>query len=459
VHANNKAARSALEREVHRFQAGNRHDRQKRKKVQRAAQGAVREETTAGAQSAPTAGRPSAVTSSNSERGATSSSEDAAAPASLRGSSQVAVAATAPNWEARWPGPVPEATDDPWAGPDEDPALNRDTSLDALRDGAETGEGGPTGDAETTAERDAEPSRRKKRKRGKPSAQSIATSLLLPAVRAKWHAEVAAFGGRREAPPRPYCPTDYAEAYALTADERRAIPKASIRHPNTEIGKLVTRVLGAFAALEPWRDEIACLPVDIAKIDRIPTYVRALSHSDAQLAPTLEMMVPEFLAPGETMVLTRQQVVQRLLQLALAARSVLHSQVKALIILGRIPPGALAGLAGGNGYYNTAKDVLSLIELLRTAVGCGATANISEEELERYTVRAYKLIEASALTSPSGVGMTRTLAKQERSRAYTLLWAAYREAQRALTCIFWDEADVGVVLPTLVVGAGRKPGR
>lgn len=96
------------------------------------------------------------------------------------------------------------------------------------------------------------------------------------------------------------------------------------------------------------------------------------------------MEVPNFLVPGETMVLTRQQVVQRLLQCKLTARGCLHSEVTSLFKLGRLPPGALSNLTGGNGHYNTAKDVLALIELLRTAIGLGAASNIPEEELERY---------------------------------------------------------------------------
>lgn len=448
------AARVALEREVHRFQTANRHGRLKRK-PQRVTKAGSPEEKASSTQPKDAAGRTSAVTSSKSKNQAASPLEDAAAPASLRGSSQAPFQARAdsqvetgePHWAARWQGPTPGASYDP---------------LDSTEH-QETGSGSETETApderDTAAESDAAPSRRKKRKQRKSSADSIANSVLLPVVRAKWQTEVAAFGGRREAPLRPYCPTDYAEAFELTADERRAIPKERIRHPNTKIGKLVTRVLGAFAALEPWLDELTALPVDVEKIVRIPTYIRSLSHADAQLAPAVEMLMPEFLAPGETMMLTRQEVVQRLLQLALTARRCLLSQVKSMIALGRITPGVVGGLTGGNGHYNTAKDVLSLIELVRRAVGCGATSGIPEDDLERYTLLAYKLIETSSLTAPNGGRAARTLAKQERSRAYTLLWLAYREAQRALTFIFWDMADVGIILPTLVVGAGRKPKR
>lgn len=470
------AARAVLERDLHRFQAASRHDRLKRKKAQRG--GTARAETTVDEQPTARTGRTRAVTSSKSRNGVQSSqgvqsfdstpARENAAPDPLeieaplsRRPGRTQYDPTEPDWAARWQGPAPAADSGPLDESQPDMGLADAAPPDSSQGEVTTDDEASSNDAGATTQTqaDAAPSRRKQRKQRKPSANSAATRLLLPAVRAKWQAEVAAFGGRREPPPREDCPTDYREAYDLTAEERRAIPKERIRHPNAKVGKLVQCALAAALRLEPWRDEMACLPVDLAKIDRLRSYIRAVSHADAELAMTLEVEVPDVLVPGETMVLTRQQIVQRMLQRALAARGCLHSEVKALIKLGRIPPGALSNLAGGNGHYNTAKDVLALIELLRTAVGSGAASNIPEDQLERYTLLAYKLIEASSLNTTNRGGAARAQALEERSRAYTLLWLAYRQALRALTYIFWDECEVSVVLPSLVVGAGRKPGR
>jgi hypothetical protein len=211
----------------------------------------------------------------------------------------------------------------------------------------------------------------------------------------------------------------------------------------------VARALAVCPLLEEWRSQMVFLPVKLWLIDLMPTLARALSHADARLAMALEVSNPDLNAPGETRALTRRELMQRMLQVALVERARLHSEVRNWITLGRLPTGALSNLKGGRGYSNVAHDVLSLIELRRAALTSGAASSISEEDVRRCALLAYGLIETSART-PNGIDAVRAAALEERSRAFTLLWLAYNEAERALTFIFWNYGKQRVVLPALV---------
>lgn len=91
-----------------------------------------------------------------------------------------------------------------------------------------------------------------------PSAKTLETRRLLSVIAAEWNERVAAFGfPKRVAPPKPYCPTDFAEAYVLTADERRVLPKEQIRQLNAKAGPLVARGLAAAYVFDEWRDAMA----------------------------------------------------------------------------------------------------------------------------------------------------------------------------------------------------------
>jgi hypothetical protein len=280
---------------------------------------------------------------------------------------------------------------------------------------------------------------------------------VLSVIASEWNERVAAFGfPKREAPPKPYCPTDFAEAYALTADERRALPKEQIRQLNVKAGPLVARGLAAAHVFDEWRDAMAQLPVDLRRVDQVGTYARAFSHADVLACTSFEVVLPDFVEPGETIVLTPRQRLQRLVELTRAARTRLTSEARAWMDLGAIPVGALKNLKGGSGQYNAGIDVLALVEVLRSAAARGANVRLTELDLERCAALAYTLMEATSRQSTKRGGEARALALEERARALTLLWLSFCEGRHALTHIFGARLAVNVVLPTLAAGVGRK---
>ncbi len=103
-----------------------------------------------------------------------------------------------------------------------------------------------------------------------------------------------------------------------------------------------------------------------------------------------------------------------------------------------------------------AVELLALLEVRLRAIAAGAHSNIAADEIRNYNTLAGTLIDTSAKAAAKGITTARDLAIEERARAYTLLWLAYREAQHALRFIFRDQLAVKAVLPTLLVGRGRK---
>lgn len=437
------AARLALERELFRVQPVSRHDRSKRKKARRSGQSvtakaATPTETGLAVQLEPTAGRPGTVAKARRAKRLQQSESEASSPMSRRGASGSASLEEA-DWAARW----------------QEPAEGDDIPADAASD-VTFGDAVPqsdAGEAAATGETPSDGKRargRKRRSQRKPSPNSVAKRLLLPVVAAEWDGEVAAFTERgMTPPPLPYRPADFREAFKLTAEQRRAIPKDQIRHLNAKATQCVDRALGVCDLLEAWRPRMASLPVKLALIDHIPTLARALSHADVEVAWAFDVTYPDFISPSETMVLTRRELLQRLLRFSLVGRARLISEIRNLITLERVPTGALSNLKGGKGYSNVAHDVLALIELRRAAVASGAHSNISEEDIQRCNLAAHGLMETSART-PNGIDAERARALEERSRAFTLLWLAYSEAERAFAFIFWHHGKQRVVLPSLV---------
>lgn len=447
-------ARLALERDLHRFQAASRHGRVQRtaKRAKAGGHAPAPSESLPRTQPASAADRTRSVTLSKSVQPSRSSPDDEG-PTSLRG--------TATDF-----GPRSLDVGSVDAGFVDEPAAWNGASWDTATRNAATGDAvagetiEPSDGDGTVLQEDFTASTPKRRKRRKALGRGFETQLTLSVIEERFAAELAAFvarGGVLPAPPPlPYRPTHHVEAFALTADERWAIPKGEILRPIGKVGKMVAEALAAVPLLDRMRAHIAALPVAFERVERIATYARSLSHSDALLAAALEVTLPAFASPGETTALTRTQRLQRLTALGLAARGRLYGELQGLIKLGYLPAGALSGLKGGRGHSNVAVDLLALLELRLRAIAAGAHSNIAAADIRNYNTVAGTLIDTSAKAAAKGITTARDLAIEERARAYTLLWLAYREAQHALKFIFRDQLAVKLVLPTLLVGRGRK---
>lgn len=312
---------------------------------------------------------------------------------------------------------------------------------------------------EPTAAAGRRPTHKRSAKRGRSSRRAPKSKALkqrlLHAVMTAWEAELAARPPSGELPPLPYRPTDYAEAHAVTAVERAAIPARDVRKANVNAAKVVALALAVVPVLDQLRPALARLPAGVSMIDRIDTLARSFSYSDALARGALDPTSTDPWEPGSKRVLTPRQRLRNLLGRTIEARRSLNSEVRNLILQGKLPQVAVEGLKGGAGYYSAARDVLTLVTVLRDApAAVRAASSVGDAQLEQYTQLAYELTNAHAHMSP--LSETKLLAWDNRARAFTFLWHAYREAQRALTYILWDILKVTDVLPTLMVGVGRK---
>lgn len=279
----------------------------------------------------------------------------------------------------------------------------------------------------------------------------------LMAVTAAWEAEVAALPPRGHLPPLAYRPTDYAEAYALTAADRAALSPDAVRNANVNAGKVLGLVATLVPMLDRLRSAFALLPVDVMLIDRIDTFLRSFAYSDAVARGALDPASADPWEPGSTRVLTPKQRLRSLFRRTVEARRSLNSDVRNLIIQGKVPKDARKNLKGGVGYYNAGRDVMTLITLLRDASPeVRAASSMTDEVLDHYAKVAYDFIHLSALIAERSEN--KLLAWDDRARAFTLLWNAYSQARRAVTHIVWDVMNVNDVLPSLMVGVGRKKG-
>lgn len=404
--SSSNAARLALERDIHRLVVVSRQERSVRKKRE-----------TRGAGASPSPG-------------------DGAAPTAEHATAEFATSENATSEDASL-----EQLENDTA-----PTESATPAIDAASEGATLAD-----DTSAVEGQAAKGGAKKKRRRPtRPSANSVATRLLLPVLAAEWEERVAAFKARGNVPPMPYRPPHFGEAFALTADERRALTKDQIRHLNSSAQKVASRALASVAFLDRWRDAIAQLPVNLRLIDLIDTLARALSHADVLLAATFDVALPEFIDSGEALALTQQERLQLLLRLTRDARRGLLSEVKRLIDRSLVPRGVLSGLKGGAGHYNAGIDLLALVHILESAVASGTHVTFTPQELQDHAITAYTLIDTTARVSARRGGAARAAALEERSRAFTLLWLAHREAYWALASIFKDRLDVNVVLPSLV---------
>lgn len=305
------------------------------------------------------------------------------------------------------------------------------------------------------------PARRRRFLLNRAGLQKQARALPSAAEAAAWVREFDARPARAASPPPlPYRPTDFGEAFVLTAAKRAALTKKQVRRANVNSGNVVARVLAVVPFLDQWREAIWRVPVDHEAIDQLDTLARAFGHSDVDAATTTERAKPIDAAPHDKRVRTPKERLRELLALSIERRRVLRSDVRNLIVQKALQAEAVAKLAGGSGYSEVGNDILMLVTLIRDgSPEVRALSTQNDAALDAASQLAYDLLETAARTSPKRRGAAQTLAYEDRARAFTLLWRAYREAQRALAFILWDKARARDVLPTLMVGVGRKKGQ
>ena len=145
----------------------------------------------------------------------------------------------------------------------------------------------------------------------------------------------------------------------------------------------------------------------------------------------------------------------RLLEDAIARRTILLANVNMLIAYGLLSPEVTAELLGTNGYKNVITDLGTLASILRT----------NETKIAgRTTVKPEELTEAENLGTKLGkvVGekqvSPQVIARVTRNRqaAYTLFIKAYEEVRSAVQYLRHREGDADSIMPSLFAGRGGR---
>jgi hypothetical protein len=137
-----------------------------------------------------------------------------------------------------------------------------------------------------------------------------------------------------------------------------------------------------------------------------------------------------------------------------AAQRLLLLDAEVLVNRGLLPASALAPARGARGYQALARNVLVLVEVLRTrwSTFAGRTP-MSPEDLARAEELGQKLFRA---VWDRERGASRGLAAQLRARALSELVRTYEQVRRMVAYLRWHEQDADEFAPSLWSSRARR---
>lgn len=238
--------------------------------------------------------------------------------------------------------------------------------------------------------------------------------------------------------------TEPSAALASIQAELDAMGAEEVMHIRVDISRAVATALGAWPRIRELRprlvEELPSFPRRL--FDGLETY--ALAALYAHLSATAELA---------------DDTLKELVAEATPLRDILLIAAEALAHRGHLDATRVAEIRSGQGYLDTANDLIALGGLYAEAWPTVANKTAVERaEVDRATALGRELFAAlgrreQLLTSQSP--------KSTRARAFTLFVRAYDACQRAVTYLRWDEGDADTLAPSLFKvrrRAGKKGG-
>jgi hypothetical protein len=231
-------------------------------------------------------------------------------------------------------------------------------------------------------------------------------------------------------------PAHAAEAFALLRDEILAIPEAELLPLNLDVQRAAGR--GALAAerIAPLMPELRqLLGLDVPRVERLGLYALALHHAH-DLA---------------TEAGAGQLTLQRLLEEAVPVREDMLRSAELLAHFGVFSAERVAAIRSGQGYADTADDVIALGRLFleEWALASGRVP-VTRAMVDRAPVLGTEIHKALAQRE---VESSPLLPSDDRrfvqAQAFTLFARVYDEARRGVTFLRWRQRDVQRFVPTL----------
>lgn len=238
--------------------------------------------------------------------------------------------------------------------------------------------------------------------------------------------------------------TTMTDAYALLAEERRALKPEEVIRAKLGIAAVVAMVHGVVPRLKPLRREMAKLPgLNLKRIDRLELCATALGQ--AQINYLVSAESPDALP--------------ELAEEAVRTSKLLYLEAQALASCGLINPASLDDYSGGTGYQAAAMDLQLVVTVLQNNWGAieGKCA-VESAELERAEKVAARILRLAGMKTQAGQADDPAL--DERDRAYTLVDQSYDEVCRAVDFLRYHRGDAETIAPSLYQTRKRRsPGR
>ncbi|XXT24742.1 hypothetical protein WME94_24740 [Sorangium sp. So ce429] len=247
----------------------------------------------------------------------------------------------------------------------------------------------------------------------------------------------------KPAPRKPSAPPQAAAAFDKALPEIEALSPDRLIPVNLDVPRVVSQVLGVLPGLRALRADVAeHLPTfDIARLDRIETYALA-----AWYAHLLS------LSSGDV-----ENALKPLLAEAAPLRENLLGDAEALARRGLLDAEAVADIRAGQGYIDTANDLVALSALFSASWSEIAGRTVAtEEEVKRAGEVGPQLLAALGVRE-HGKGPGPTEAADKRARAFALLVHAYDQIRRAVSFLRWDAGDADEIAPSLYKGRTGRP--
>ena len=243
-------------------------------------------------------------------------------------------------------------------------------------------------------------------------------------------------------------PEDYAPRFRLAFEkilpEMLALVPAETLQVNFDVPTKVTQVLGSLPHIRALRAEIVThLPTfDVARFDKLEDYVLALSH------PHSESMSID----------STSEELQELNERATRQRNILLAIAQLLVLWGLLHRDQIAQFRGAAGYRVVSYELTGLTSLLRKEwATVGPRTGLQPSELLDADHTADQML--TALGARERNQATREEELVRRNQAFTLFIRAYRDAERAIHHLRWEQGDADTIIPSLYSGRSRRPSK
>jgi hypothetical protein len=232
-------------------------------------------------------------------------------------------------------------------------------------------------------------------------------------------------------------PREAAAAFEQVRADIEALPPGEMVRITAHVPTVVSIAIGALPNLEAARAQIAKqLPFfDLAELDKLPAYTRALYHAYLLTLPSADAQV----------------TLQTLLAEAAPLRERLLVVAEGLVHFNLADRERVASIRRGTGHLDTANDLVALAHLFQsTDSSVLARTLLTPAEIERASELGWAIVSTlgQRRVGTNG-GSAPNVYEDACVRLFRLVVRTYDQGRRALGYLRWNEGDLNEKMPSL----------